>query len=206
MPDPRTSQFWAAEDAELGTVLADLIMGTLLVGAEEGTAALPANIRDLVVADTLSTAALDFTQAYSYELIGGINGVTQEQVASAIDAWIRSGEPLSSLEAQLVPIFGSTRAAAIAATEVTRVFASGNMLAWDATGMVGEHTWQTARDDLVCPICGPMHGQTVKLGEPFHLPNGKEVSAPPSHVRCRCWTKPKVSEAGLREQIRGLLP
>ena len=46
--------------------------------------------------------------------------------------------------------------------------------------------WVTARDELVCPNCGPMDGQTVELDEKFVLPNKVEVWAPSLHPHCRC--------------------
>ncbi len=45
--------------------------------------------------------------------------------------------------------------------------------------------WSTARDERVCPICGSLHGETVKEDETFS--NGDEL--PPAHPSCRCAVK-----------------
>jgi len=41
--------------------------------------------------------------------------------------------------------------------------------------------WVTARDDRVCPICGPLDGRVWPIGQ---------GERPPRHVRCRCATIP----------------
>jgi len=46
--------------------------------------------------------------------------------------------------------------------------------------------WITARDERVCPQCGPMHGVKVLLSNRFRLPNGTEVYVPGMHPNCRC--------------------
>jgi rubredoxin len=76
----------------------------------------------------------------------------------------------------------------IAVTETTRVFAEGNKLAWDSTGVVSGSKWQTANDDLVCPICGPLNEQVTD-------------DEPPAHVNCRCWKRPVVDEELVKQKF-----
>lgn len=45
--------------------------------------------------------------------------------------------------------------------------------------------WMTAKDELVCESCGPMHGSEMLLGERFSTPMG-DTWSPPLHVNCRC--------------------
>lgn len=47
-------------------------------------------------------------------------------------------------------------------------------------------SWITARDENVCPFCGPMEGQQAGVGQPFTLPDFSQVMWPPIHPRCRC--------------------
>lgn len=42
-------------------------------------------------------------------------------------------------------------------------------------------TWQTAEDERVCPICGPLNDKPPVIWS-RDFPNG-----PPAHVNCRCW-------------------
>lgn len=54
--------------------------------------------------------------------------------------------------------------------------------------MSREHSrkvWSTGPFD-VCPICVAMSGVEAKIADPFTLPNGSQVQAPPGHPNCRC--------------------
>lgn len=48
-----------------------------------------------------------------------------------------------------------------------------------------EKVWWTAKDERVCPLCGPLHGETVGAKDTFTTPNG-QLMAGPLHPRCRC--------------------
>lgn len=47
-------------------------------------------------------------------------------------------------------------------------------------------TWATAKDERVCPVCGPMDGVSVQRNETFVLPDATEIEQPPAHPNCRC--------------------
>lgn len=49
-----------------------------------------------------------------------------------------------------------------------------------------EQRWDTAEDEGVCTVCGPMNGQRRKLDEPFTAGTGGVVDHPPAHIGCRC--------------------
>lgn len=51
---------------------------------------------------------------------------------------------------------------------------------------VEEIRWVTAFDENVCPICRPLDGVKIKIGNKFD----GGVSRPPVHIRCRCFTEP----------------
>lgn len=46
--------------------------------------------------------------------------------------------------------------------------------------------WATAKDERVCPICGPMDGDEIQRDEAFVLPDAIELNEPPAHPNCRC--------------------
>lgn len=62
-----------------------------------------------------------------------------------------------------------------------------------ATNAVVTKTWQTAMDERVCETCGPLHGVTVPIDQPF--PGG--FMMPKAHSLCRCHTEITVSEEGM---------
>lgn len=58
----------------------------------------------------------------------------------------------------------------------------------EASGDLGpmEKVWYTARDEMVCDICGPMHNKRVGINDKFMLPNGLQLDGPTAHPSCRC--------------------
>lgn len=196
-------------------------MQALLAGAATAVREVPPAIAPLISFDSFNESALQFLNNYRFEVINGINATTAKQVQGSIDLWIRSGEPLSVLIDRLKQLpFSSTRAEAIAITEVTRVFAEGNIRLWQSTGLVTEKRWQTAMDERVCPICAPLHNQVVSIETSFAISGeallneatraatkstGTVFRAPPAHTRCRCWLQPVVSEAALSDIVGDIL-
>jgi SPP1 gp7 family putative phage head morphogenesis protein len=176
---------WGEEDDELYRVLLPLVRRAALDGAQEGLGALGGIGVDWGL---VNQAVAGWARAYTFELVRQINGTTRAYLQREVPAWVQSGEPLEALIAALEPMFGKVRAEMIAATEVTRAFAEGNVEVWKASGVVGKKEWFTAEDELVCPICGPLAGTMVGLEEGF-----AEVGNPPAHVNCRCWLGPVVS-------------
>lgn len=56
------------------------------------------------------------------------------------------------------------------------------------TRRVSKQFW-TARDERVCPVCGPLHGEIIGFDDEFESSkNGPAVDSltPPIHPRCRC--------------------
>ena len=45
--------------------------------------------------------------------------------------------------------------------------------------------WITAKDERVCPVCGPLHGKKVGLNDQFVTPHG-QFWTPGLHPNCRC--------------------
>lgn len=136
-----------------------------------------------------------WARTYTDQLLADFGTTTEKIVGSAVADWIAKPDmTVGDLDAALAPAFGATRANAIAVTETTRAFASGQEEAYKAEG-IEEWTWRTNKDEIVCPYCGGANGKTVKIGEPFGYDRkGKPVTKPPFHPRCRCWVAPKISK------------
>lgn len=182
--------FWGNEIEILHRLLFPLVRESAQAGVEEGMNMLGASIA--LDWDLVNKQVVTFAETYAFTLARQVTGTTEKIFREAFTTWIESGAPLSDLIDELAPIFGDARAEAIAVTEVTRLFAEGNMLGWTESGVVAAKEWQTSEDELVCPICGP-------LGEEDPIPLasssfGEGLDGPPAHVRCRCWLHPVVSE------------
>ena len=133
--------------------------------------------------------AATWARNYAYDLIKDINATTQKLVSSAVNDFVQTpGMTVADLRQRLAPTFGDLRASKIAVTETTRAYAQGWRMAGD--DLKADYpdlriikTWFTNADDVVCDVCGPLHGVTVDFDEDF-----AGVDEPPAHPNCRCWT------------------
>lgn len=134
--------------------------------------------------------ARQWAETHSMQLVTDIDETTKRHVRQQIAQWIDNGEPLSALSKELEVIFGKQRATLIASTEVTRAYAQANKIAYHASGVVEQVEWRTARDERVCPVCGPLHTKHAPIDTGFEQIDG---GFPPAHPHCRCWIVPVVS-------------
>ena len=200
--DYNDTEYWADEEAAFFDELGPLALEIFFVGGENGAQALPPDVRILLDYDVYNETAVAWLNEWKRSVFHDFNRTTQDSVTKTINEWVQSGEALPVLEARLAPIFGQARAEMIATTEVTRMYAEGNLAAWDATGVVGGSVWRTANDEKVCPVCGPLHNTTAGLYENGFTTEdgGIGLTGPPAHPRCRCWLQPVVDSDMVREQ------
>lgn len=197
MADINTQSFWDSLDKDMWDETAEMAIAIVLAGIEGGTISLPESAQAFISYDELYAKVLEFAKKYRFTWISGITDVTRTQVMSAITNWIRSGSPLSVLESILTPLFGEARARRIAVTEVTRLFAEGNRLAWESTGFVNQMRWNTAEDEKVCKICGELDGTMIGIGDVDAIP--------PAHPNCRCYLTPVVDENAFSKKLDEIL-
>lgn len=111
-------------------------------------------------------------------------------VDRAVAAMVSTSTPVSTIRAKLLAMFGAylaDRARVIASTELTAALGQAVLLvqreAERNTFEFGSRKrWVTALDEMVCPVCRPLHNVTVDLNGLF--PGG--LDSPPAHPRCRC--------------------
>lgn len=83
------------------------------------------------------------------------------------------------------------RARSIAGNESYHVSQLGRALTWQyqaATGLIpadAQKRWVTADDEMVCPVCGPLHNVVVPLDAMFETGEYRLV-CPGVHPNCRC--------------------
>lgn len=197
MPTPFDSTYWQEEADELYEELLPLFLAALELGFIGGTDAMPLNVQALVNPNSFNQAAIDYAREYRYSLIKDITDTTRTQTQQIMTDWLQSGQSLDVLEEQLARIFGESRAAAIAATETTRVVSEGNLMAFRSTGFIEKVRFNTVVDDRVCPYCSPLNGKEIAADDYGYLP--------PIHVRCRCFVTPIVSEEAVAAQLDEIL-
>lgn len=168
-----TLRKWLIAGSVLGLAVGDEQLATVGLGFDWGLA---------------NQHAADWAIRHSGELIRGINRTTQARVQTAVNDFFENADTLPDLQRELTPIFGERRAQTIAQTETTQAAAEGAEVAYRASGVVEKWTWATAADERVCPICAPLEGVTVNMGDEF----APGITKPYAHVNCRCWVRPWV--------------
>jgi len=133
--------------------------------------------------DLVNDTVLAYSRTFMNDWWSALATTTRTQMQTAISGWIQSGAPLSNLTKQLTPLFGRARANVIAATETTRMYADGNTIGYSAAGVTMVE-WRTSRDERVCQICLPLHGDKFAIG----------TERPPAHVSCRCSIVPVTAQ------------
>lgn len=207
MVDVLQPGFWDDEYLNGLSQFSPTALDVVFAGAQSGESLLPAGVRFLINWDYFNQSAIDWLNAWQDTVLRDINQTTRTRTVDIVSDWIQSGERFEVLTKRLDPLFGAQRAELIATTEVTRMYAEGNTLAWESTGVVGEVRWMTANDELVCTICGPLHNTTARLNSNGFTTEagGVGLNSPPAHPRCRCWLQPIVSDELLRMRIREAL-
>lgn len=85
----------------------------------------------------------------------------------------------------------TTRMRTLSTQEEHNIDQQAKQLAWmwlQDKGRLGDRAqkmWLTARDEKVCPVCGPLHGKKVGINEKFVTKEG-EFYSPGLHPNCRC--------------------
>ena len=194
LPDVLNATWWDDEIRSLLMVLMPLVQR----GAEAGVALQAATVEALGVAVDWTipyTEAAEWARKHSGKLVTKMSRTTRKRVGGIVADWIESGEPLPDLEKRLLNVkefaFSRKRAQLVAITETTNSYAAGEITAgreMENLGFQYQKEWQTVRDDNVCPICRPLHGERVDgIMSYFETVTGDALLGPSAHPGCRCW-------------------
>lgn len=164
------TEFWGLRQTEFMAEVGGQPLELLLDGGQQAERLGLTFDFNLVNQDALRETR-QFTNRWWQEL----SVQTREGMRTAIATHIESGAPLRVLNKNLEPLFGKARANVIARTEVTRMYAEGNRIAYGQAG-IRTVEWRTVRDANVDPICDDLHGTRMPLGQ--------EQIVPPAHPRC----------------------
>lgn len=190
-PLSQQNRLWAGENDLLWTSVRE----TLLDVASERAVIVGMNSIGPEMWNLVNEAVIEFVETYyidadglSYGSIPNLNLTSRTAFERIFVEWQRGelvtaglADGLPQLIRALEPTFGAARAEAIGITETTRVHAQAIVQAARANPFVTELRWLTSNDEMVCPICGPLNGQTTPKNGEF-----SGVGYPPAHVRCRC--------------------
>lgn len=148
--------------------------------------------------------------------IAVINEETASLLRQTLSEGVTSGEGIPQLSARIEAVYSDARgyrATRIARTETLRASNFGALEAYKQSKVVEKKEWLTAKDERVCPWCGPLNGKQLDLSDPFaekgQTINGKnesgksvrltvglaDINMPPLHPNCRCTLIPIVSQS-----------
>jgi SPP1 gp7 family putative phage head morphogenesis protein len=190
------ASFWAREDALLN---AAWVNEFAQVGNALATATL-LETNGLAAWTAVNEEIIEWTARYytsgagiAYGSIPNINATSQQAIGELFGQWQagtlgdipNSVQGLPRLIRAMEPVFGPVRAQLIAETETTRIYSESVQAAGRANPRVTVYEVQSAADERVCPICGPLHGLRIDKGAGGFSVGGVMMH-PPFHVRCRC--------------------
>jgi SPP1 gp7 family putative phage head morphogenesis protein len=210
------ARFWQQEDR----LLWESMRGAFTrVGTERQAAARATITTSDLTFDLPNLDAREWVSGYytspvplDHGSVPNLDQTSREQVERAFRRWLNgdlqgaaaSEEGLPALIRELEATFGPVRARRIAATEATRIFTEGQRQAEADNEFTTKFRVSTARDERVCPICGPIDGQVRAKGTTtYNHPELGAIAGPPFHVNCRCGETPEtdlsVTVAPLRQ-------
>jgi HK97 family phage portal protein len=126
-----------------------------------------------------------------------VNATTAKKIRTALETAVEEGEGIPEASKRIKEVFveaNTSRANAIARTEVTHSSNYASVEAWKQSGVVEKKEWLTAMDETVCEICDPLNGKTMSLDNEFGSTDELfgSVEEPPAHVNCRCTVLPVI--------------
>lgn len=194
--------YWDNWQGEYLTIMIPLLEEAGGMGADIASANLLDEYALGVNLDRVTLAVSDWARQYASDLAYGLTSTDQDLLRRNLSAWVEASEDFPALVKRINSFLNNERRArTIATTEGTRAYAEGNLVVWRESDVVTGQVWNTAADELVCPICKPLNGQIAELdGQTWqhrNRPNldvGLSVAAPPAHPNCRCWLAPWVGE------------
>lgn len=176
-PDAR---FWQDEPARMQQSVMPLYDDTAAAAAQSALTQLQVGVDWGLV----NQSVLELAQREARRFVASATDTSRAQASQVIADWIETGGTMADLIERVSRVWEGPRADVAAVTEVTRLYATGNAAAWEASSVVTAMTWKTAEDDLVCPVCGPLADTEVPFGG----------DVPPAHPNCRCWVVPVVKK------------
>ena len=192
--------FWQKITSDLNGSFAPILTDIFMDQAEYLVSTLPIGVDWGLV----NQRAIQWAQQYTYDLVSGITGTTQQVIRESVSRFFEQSMTQGDLEKMIGRAFGPVRSEMIAVTEVTRAASEAEImvseqLADEGVKMIA--VWKTRNDERVCPICGPLNekradGYTGKRRPYWNNPaTGDRLEKPPAHPRCRCsmgWELPKI--------------
>lgn len=172
-PQPPPPSFWD----EWGATIASYLALSLFDLAQASSQSAIERIGIGANWDAVLNASQEWASRYSFSLVRDINATSQAALQKLLSDYYGGRLDYDGMLAMLESRFGPTRAASIAATEVTRGFEQGIDIyqqELDGLGLETDRVWITEAG--ACPICSPYDGVLES--------EGWAEGEPPLHTNC----------------------
>lgn len=146
------------------------------------------NVVDLNISNAMMRQAQQFAES--------VNDTTWDTLRKSLKDGIEAGEAVDDLAGRVESVMADrirSSGTTIARTETTRASTTGTHAGWKASGVVSHVQWLAALDERTRETHISAHGQTVPLGEDFHVggcsgPGPGEIDCARESIQCRCTT------------------
>lgn len=149
-----------------------------------------------------NTRARKFIGDKTEKFAEDVNETTIKELRKTLQEGFREGEGIPKLASRVKKVYDkadSSRAVAIARTEILSSSNAGTLEGMKQSGVIKEKEWLSSRDDRVRDShLSPLDGQTVKINEDFTSNDGNKAQHPggfevaEENVQCRCSVLPVV--------------
>ncbi len=137
----------------------------------------------------ISSAITTYIDKEGLEFCKDIQKTTRDKISKQIAEGIKQGEGTTVIAQRIRNVYSeatTSRANMISRTETAKDISKGSIEAWKQSEVVKGQEWITFDP---CPICEPLDGISVKLGESF--PGGYDKPGD-THPNCECALMPVI--------------
>jgi hypothetical protein len=142
--------------------------------------------------DAANEDARAWAKEHAASLVTEVSETTRNEINGLIEDMFAGDLTPEELSDELLDAIGDAeRAELIAETETMAASNGGVQEAWSQAVDEGlltgreEQVWIVTPDEVLCPICEGLDGQTAPIDGQFES-DGDTYDGPPAHPRCRC--------------------
>ncbi len=195
------------DSAMLAEIAAPVVKRVLVAAAEEGIKHGKEPLEFLAIDFSLESPELvAWLESHAAEAVTQINRTTQQLLNVSITEAIANGESIKQIESRIHEVFDRRRrnAHTIARTETLRGVQTTQHMLWGQSQVVEKKEWIASMAPNMRPEHGAIHGEQVKLNEPFSIGvmfPGDPDGDPSMTINCLCDMAPVVSAKAQAEYM-----
>lgn len=209
-------EFWERVERERRQELLTALLLIWLLSQEQHAGELLPDPVATAVGPALGDVGRAWAGKRAEQTARGNTETARERLAMRAKDWEELGDAVTEeqVAADVTDAFSPASDAVTAATETTAAVTAATVATVQAGNSQGFRLttrWNTERDDLVCPVCRPLHKLVPDLWGPvletLVAPGGMRAiesiaanGGPPAHPNCRCWLTTQAEPTAQRRR------